>query len=230
MKILVLEPAEPDDAVADKTAKIISILKKLGHEVLSALPDARLYERVTSNKPDVVFNLASAYAADKANRIPAILEIADVRYTGPGILGLSLNRFYSFLFPLLLASGVHTVPFEVMKAGQFSQPDGLCYPLILFREGIRFGQGIDNESELKAAMNESVPREDVIIFGSVNGKKESLFILDSIPFLTSSNGLCLEPALKTYRLIEARGLARIDFLSTDEMLLTSIDSSTGSPG
>lgn len=225
MKILVLESAEPDDAGADKTAKVISILGKLGHEVLEALPDVRLFEQVVNLQPDVVFNLAGAYEAEKANRVPAILEIADVRYTGPGMLGLSLNRFYSMLFPLLLMSGVHTAPFKVMKAGQFSPPDGLRYPLTLFPEGIRFGQVLENEGELKAAMGVIAPREDVIVFGSVTGEAESLFILDSIPFLNSGNSLCLEPALKAYGLIEARGLARFDFLRSDEMFLNGIDSS-----
>jgi D-alanine-D-alanine ligase-like ATP-grasp enzyme len=230
MKILVLEPAEPDDAEVDKTGRVLSILNQLGHEVLEALPDALLYEQVIKRKPDVVFNLASAYEAEKANRVPVVLEIADVSYTGSGILGLSLNRFYNLLFPLLAASGVQTVPFKVMKAGQFTHPDGLGYPLTLFREGARLGQVLENEDELKTAMRVIAPREDVIVFGFVKGEKESLFILDSIPFLTSSNSPCLEPALKTYALIEARGLARFDFVRSDSMLLSGIDSAPDSLG
>ena len=57
----------------------------------------------------------------------------------------------------------------------------------------------------------------------VSGEKSSIYILDSAPFLGPVNPDYLEPALKAYELLEARGLARFDFVENGSFYLDEID-------
>ena len=189
------------------------------------IPSIKLFEHVILQKPDVVFNLVSVFDDEKANRIPAILEIANVPYTGAGMLCLSLNRFYNQLFPLLSNSGIKVVPFITMKAEKYCEPNNLNYPLSIFQEGSCLSHEVRTEENLKSAIIVTQPHEELIVFGSIKGKRESLFILDNIPFVTQNNRPCLESALKVKELIEARGLVRYDFILTNDVLFAGFDSS-----
>ncbi|HUV15619.1 MAG TPA: hypothetical protein VMW28_03535 [Pelolinea sp.] len=224
MKILVIEPAEPDQSWTEKTCQVVSILKKLGYAVFKAAANGMLYEKVIREKPDVVFNLAGN-DNETARRIPAILEIADVRYTGSCMMALSFNRFYNLMFPLLADSGIPTAPFVVMKAGQTIPVDHLHYPLTLFREGLCSGQNLDTLADLRSALKSIPIHDEVIVFGYMKGEREHLYLLDGAPIMTAGNRLCLKPALKAYDVMEARGLARFDFMRSDEVLLSGVDMS-----
>ena len=158
----------------------------------------------------MVFNLASIYSWDKANLIPAVLEIAGVRYTGSGILGLSLARNYSRLFPLLLNSGIRVPPFAVIKAGNPSSR-GLQYPLALLREGTQGQVNLRNAKDLHRTVEQFPVDEEVLLMEHMAGERVSLFILDRTPFPRDGLKRYLAPAQKTYDILEARGLARFDF-------------------
>ena len=101
MKIVVLEPAEPDSTGAKKIERICSLLESSGHEVLRQTADSGMYAALLQSAPEVVFNLASIYGWKRTNLVPAVLEIAGMRYTGSNLLSLSLARNYTKRFPLL---------------------------------------------------------------------------------------------------------------------------------
>ena len=136
MKIVVLEPEEPDSTGAKKIERICSLLESSGHEVLRQTADSGMYAALLQSAPEVVFNLASIYGWKRTNLVPAVLEIAGMRYTGSNLLSLSLARNYTKRFPLLLASGVPMVDFAVMKAGEAAVPPGFDFPLTLYCDGI----------------------------------------------------------------------------------------------
>jgi D-alanine-D-alanine ligase-like ATP-grasp enzyme len=223
MKIVILEPVEPDSTTAKKISHIHSLLNKNGDELIHQIADNNLFASVMRHQPDVVFNLASIYGWEKTNLIPALLEIAGVRYTGSSMMGLSLARHASKLFPLLLASGVPMAPFVITKAGDPALPDDFYYPLALFCDGFRRGQAIKNQSELKKALKNLPVREDVAIQELVSGEISSIYILDSVPFLSHKDPNLIEYAIKAYQLFEARGLARFDFVKSDGHYLDNID-------
>ena len=173
--------------------------------------------------PEVVFNLASIYGWERTNLVPAVLEIAGVRYTGSNLLSLSLARNYTKRFPLLLASGVPMVEFAVMKAGEAAVPDGFDFPLTLYCDGVYDEMTINSRAELKEALKDYPPREDLVLQKMVSGERSSIYILDSAPFLPPEDPAYLEPALKAYELLEARGLARFDFVESGSFYLDEID-------
>ena len=192
-------------------------------QVLRQTADSGMYAALLKSAPEVVFNLASIYGWKRTNLVPAVLEIAGVRYTGSNLLSLSLARNYTKRFPLLLASGVPMVEFAVMKAGEAAVPAGFDFPLTLYCDGVYDEMTINSRAELKEALKDYPPREDLVLQKMVTGERSSIYILDSAPFLPPENPACLEPALKAYELLEARGLARFDFIKTDSFYLDEID-------
>jgi len=223
MKIVLLEPAEPDSTGAKKIERISELLESSGHEVLRQTADRNMYASLLKSAPEVVFNLASIYGWKGTNLVPAVLEIAGVRYTGSNLLSLSLARNYTKRFPLLLASGVPMVEFAVMKTGEAAVPAGFDFPLTLYCDGVYDEMAINSRAELKEALKDYPPREDLVLQKTVSGERASIYILDSTPFLPPENPAYLEPALKAYELLEARGLARFDFIEADSFYLDEID-------
>ena len=223
MKILLLSLRNSSSANLEKISEIKIDLMRIGHQVFEIKADASMYQVLKSRKPDLVFNLASVYDEEKANRIPAILEIAGVSYTGSGMLGLSFNRFYNQLFPLVSESGIDTMPFRTIKADESGLLHDLTFPVTLFREGSCKKSLFGEASEIRKFLRTLPPHDEVILFNALKGKPISIFILNRIPFLTKDNHPCLEAASRIYDLIEARGLARFDFIIHDGILFASMD-------
>ena len=82
---------------------------------------------------------------------------------------------------------------------------------------------INSRAELDEALKDYPPREDLVLQKMISGERSSIYILDSAPFLPPENPAYLEPALKAYELLEARGLARFDFIETGSFYLDEID-------
>jgi D-alanine-D-alanine ligase-like ATP-grasp enzyme len=223
MKIVSLEPAEPDSTGTKKIERICKLLESNGHEVLRQAADNSMFASILKYAPDVVFNLASIYGWERTNLIPAILEIAGVQYTGSNLLSLSLARNYTKRFPLLMASEVPMAAFEIIKAGNTTVPAGFHFPLTLYCDGIYDEMTIKSQTELVKELINYPPREDLVLQKVVSGEKSSIYILDSVPFLPPENPDYLEPSIKAYQLLEARGLARFDFVENGNFYLDEID-------
>jgi D-alanine-D-alanine ligase-like ATP-grasp enzyme len=223
VKILLLEPAEPDPDSTVKTHQVFDLLKQLGYEVIELPLKTDLYENVMREKPDIVFNLASIYAWNNTNLLPAILEIAGVPYTGSGMLGLSLVRNFTKLFPLLSESGIRVAPYTIIKTGSTIPNIELHYPLHLYIDGTRHNLVLANDLELKNALQALPSQTEVVLQEHRHGEVLSQYILDATPFLFSLTESYWKPALEIYQLMEARGLVRIDFIQSDEPLMIGIE-------
>jgi D-alanine-D-alanine ligase-like ATP-grasp enzyme len=199
------------------------LLNRLGYEVKEQTCGPTLYERVRKDHPGVVFNLSSIYGWDKSNLVPAVLEIAGVRYTGSGMLGLSLARNYTRLFPLLQNSGVRVPPFQLVGSRDLAGIHGMQFPLQVYQDGKKNPIFIKNSIELEKILRKLALHEKVLLMEPVAGKKQSLFILDGMPFLTSPGEAYIELAQKAFQLMEAKGLARFDFLEGSQPTLINIE-------
>lgn len=197
-------------------------MTRLGYEVVERGYGKSLLSSLWKDHPDVVFNLPSIYAWEGTNLIPAILEIAGVRYTGSGMLGLSLARNDTKLFPLLLNSGIRVPAFVIIPAGSPASR-GLHYPLTLYRDNLPRGLRLSSEPELVRAVNLCPESEEVCLQEQAPGERVSLFMLDQTTFLGAGGQPYRAIARKAYEVIEARGLARFDFVCSDEPLLEGVD-------
>jgi len=223
MKILLLDPEESEPDSKNKIYKISALIKQLGHEVIESKANKAFYEKVISEKPDVVFNLASIYSLGNCNLIPAILEIADVRYTGSGLLGLSLARSYTKLFALLLQSGIPLDPFIISKVKVGVGHNHLRYPLRLLRDGCCQNTVVSNNLELKRAIK-SIPQQgDIVLQECSPDSTKNIFLCNSLVFPANAESRFVNPASEVYHLIEARGIVRLDFRDSDRAPLTGIE-------
>jgi hypothetical protein len=177
-----------------------------------------LLKYLRKDHPDVVFNLASIYAWENTNLIPAVLEIGGIRYTGSGILSLSLARNYTRLFPLLLNSGIKVPEFVLQIAGS-SFPERLSFPLVLFRDGYVEGQPLKDRDGLVRALRPLPVGEEVVLLRPADGPRVSLYLLDGAPFIGFCGQPYLEIAQRACTLLEARGLVRFDFICSEEPIL-----------
>jgi D-alanine-D-alanine ligase len=110
MKILVLfdfaHPTDPNETFSPESLKeqdkpteacVLACLQRLGHEVgtLAVFNDVRaIVEKVTTFKPDIVFNLSESFQHDRSHEpnLPALLDLMGVRYTGSGPEALLLCK------------------------------------------------------------------------------------------------------------------------------------------
>lgn len=223
MKILLLAPAAPDPALEIRIGEIEHILQQLGHSVVRQPFNPDLYSEVMQAKPDVVFNLASVFSWEKTAYIPAILEIAGVRYTGSGFLTLSLARNPTMLMPLLEKSGIALPSYLIVKAGDGLPAEALRFPLQICRNDVQAKPLVSNNKELEKALAQLPPQEEIVLRESSAQKPLSVYVLGATVLPQALDPALRDPALLAYRLLETRGLARFDFVQSEKPLLVKID-------
>ncbi len=225
MKICLLEPGDSHAkaGIENRQGQIRGLLEQLGHQVVEVPCSSTLYEGLRRQQPDVIFNISSVYGNGDAHLVPAIIEIVGLRYTGSGVLALSLGREYVRLFQLLFSAGIPLPPFRVIEAEKAGGQHDLHYPLALYRENGYQGSLVAGAEALTNLLRRASPHEKLLLVEQVKGRKMTVFVLDQeLLFHPQEEGFC-SLVRKTYQLIEARGLARFDFVWADEPILVGID-------
>ena len=225
MKIFLLKPSAETPAVNLKIGRIKAILNQSGYGVVEQCLSKDFFSQIIAEKPDVVFNLAGIFEWENTSYIPAILEIAAVPYTGSGFLALSLSRNPSKLLPLFEKSGVRLPPYKVMPAAQAIATHGLRFPLDLHRDGCPENISLSDDQALINTLRKLPQDEQITLREHPHDKIRSVFIINSIVLPNSTDPSLLSPALTAYRMLEARGLMRLDFTLGNEPLLISINAS-----
>ncbi len=223
MKICLLEPRDfrAKGGAENRQAQIRRLLEQLGHQVVEISCSAMLYAELRKQHPDVVFNLPSIYGVGEGHLIPAIIEMAGLRYTGSGVLALSLGTRYARLFPLLFSAGIPLPPFRIVE--QTDSQHDLRYPLMLYRDHGCSGSVVADGKALSDLLRLAGPHEKLLLVEQVKGRKVSLFALDQEPIFCPPEYEVCSLVKKTYQLIEARGLVHFDFVWADTPTLVSID-------
>ncbi|HEY5957986.1 MAG TPA: GNAT family N-acetyltransferase [Polyangiaceae bacterium] len=224
MKVCLLGPGHALAGWGDegRPAQIRLLLEQLGHEVVALACSRTLYAALRRQQPDVVFNCAVPSDADKEHLVPAILEIAKLRYTGAGLLALSLGRNYVRLFPLLASVGIPLPPFRVVESEQVKhQP--LAGPVVIYRDGEYSGTLVSSSEALTALLVSAAPHEKLLLVEQPNHRRVTRFALGQEPLfppITEELGSLVK---KCCELIEARGLIRFEFALADKPMLVSVD-------
>src|SRR6266852_5048226 len=87
---------------------IASVLRGLGHEVTKLGDGRELVERLLARPPDLVFNFAEGQGVGRAReaRVPALLELLGIPYTGSDPLTLAATLDKDCAKRLVAADGV----------------------------------------------------------------------------------------------------------------------------
>ncbi len=225
MRICLLEPGDSHTraGIENRQEQIRDLLEQLGHQVVEVSCSSKLYEGLRRQNPDVIFNVSSIYGNGDAHLVPAIIEIAGLRYTGSGVLALSLGREYVSLFPLLFSAGIPLPPFRALEAEEVNSQDDLHYPLMLYRENGYQSSLVTGDEALSDLLVVASPHEKLLLVEQVTGRKITVFVLDQQPLFYPLEEEFCALVKRAYQLIEARGLARFDFVWADGPVLVDID-------
>jgi D-alanine-D-alanine ligase len=162
-----LEPGQPDDLQEEfdspaTVEAIAAVLRGLGHTV-EMLGDGReMLARVLHDPPDFVFNFAEGQGVGRSReaRVPAVLEMLGIPYTGSDPLTLAATLDKDCAKRLVASVGI-SVPGGFTVTGEVTcgHPyQSLSYPLIVkpnwegSSKGIRGKCVVDNAGELMAAL------------------------------------------------------------------------------
>lgn len=107
---------ETIDAIADA-------LRELGHEVETLGDGAELLHRLLAHKPDFAFNFAEGTGVSRSReaRVPAVLEMLGIPYSGSDPLTLAVTLDKDFAKRLVVAAGVRTPRWVTIDPRQLSQ-------------------------------------------------------------------------------------------------------------
>jgi D-alanine-D-alanine ligase len=174
---------------------IAAALRRLGHEVVKLGDGRGLIERLLRRPPELVFNIAEGQGVSRAReaRVPALLEMLDVPYTGSDPLTLAATLDKDCAKKLVAAAGV-AVPASILL-----QPEddprrklldaGLPFPVILkpawegSSKGIRGkclvdtpGEAAEVVEELRRAYQQPILAEEY-----VEGRELTVGVLGNDP-------------------------------------------------
>ncbi len=225
MKICLLEPRDvyAKRAAENGQSPIRRLLEQLGHQVVELSCNPTLYAELREQHPDVVFNASSVYGTGQGHLVPAVIEMAGLRYTGSGVLALSLGTKYARLFPLLFAAGIPLPPFRVLEVGHPGRLHDLRYPLMHYGNNGPPGSAVANDAALSDVFRLACPHEEVLLIEQVKGRKVTIFALDQVPLFHPVENEVRSLVRETCQLVEARGLMRFDLVWADTPTLVSVD-------
>jgi D-alanine-D-alanine ligase len=191
-------------------AAIAEALESLGHEVeLLGYGEPLLARLVAGPRPDLVWNFAEGHGSGRSReaRVPAVLEMLDIPYTGSDPLTLAVTLDKACAKRLVASHGVPTPQWFLYEGDADSlehAAEGLTYPVFVkpayegSSKGILNSSILQNLDELRAALAQlfEVYRQPVLVeefidgdeltVGCVgNGVPEILGIMRVVPRSTS---------------------------------------------
>lgn len=142
---------------------IASVLRNLGHEVVLLGDGRELLQRLLADPPEFVFNFAEGQGVGRAReaRVPAVLEMLGIPYTGSDPLTLAVTLDKDCAKRLVASEGVPVPPGMVIEPGDdLSRLNAaqLTFPVIVKPAWEGSSKGIRNKCLVKtaAALRETV--------------------------------------------------------------------------
>jgi len=137
MKIVLLHTKDAVDGEEDPVlGQIEGALHTGAHETRRVMVDSvvePLVSALTSERPDLVINLAESFAGKSAleSNIAALLNLLDLRYTGSSPAGLLVAGDKTLSKKVLLFHGIKTPQFVTVYRGMVDWAGDVSFPLIV---------------------------------------------------------------------------------------------------
>ena len=140
---------------------IREVLAGEGHEIFLLGGDLSVAEKIKSRRIDFVFNIAEGFRGrSREAHIPALLELAEIPYSGSDPLGLALTLDKSLTKRIALSLGIPTPAFWILQ--ERSEAEEIPGPFPLFVKPLWEGssKGIRRSSRAsdRAALEKEVER------------------------------------------------------------------------
>ena len=137
MKIVLLHTKDAVDGEEDPVlGQIENALSHGGHETRRVMVDSSVepvVHALTSDRPDLVINMAEAFAGKSAleSNIAALLNLLDLRYTGSSPAGLLVAGDKTLSKKVLRFHGIKTPEFATVYRGMVDWAGDVQFPLIV---------------------------------------------------------------------------------------------------
>lgn len=190
-------PGVPDDLHEEfdspKTIdSIAEVLRGLGHDIVKLGDGRELLERLLADPPDFVFNFAEGQGVGRAReaRVPAVLEMLGIPYTGSDPLTLAVTLDKDCAKRLVASEGIAVPPGLVVRPGETIEGDsGLTFPVLIKPAWEGSSKGIRNHClvEEPDRLAESVDallrdyRQPVLIEEFIQGDELTVGLLGNDP-------------------------------------------------
>lgn len=145
--------AEWDD---DDTIEAVRDALSIKHDVIMIEADEGAYNKLKSNRPQIVFNIAEGlWGQSRESQIPAMLDMLKIPYTGSGPLTLGICLDKARAKEILSYHDIPTAGFFVASSPLAVFHSPLSYPLIVkplyegSSKGIRNNSIVNDETELR---------------------------------------------------------------------------------
>ncbi len=137
MKVVVLHTKDAVDGEEDPVlGQLDQALRNGGHEPRRVMVDAAVepvVHELTSDRPDIVINLAESFAGKSAleSSVAGLLNLIDLRYTGSSPAGLMVAGDKTLSKKVLLFHGIKTPQFVTVYRGMVDWAGDVDFPLIV---------------------------------------------------------------------------------------------------
>ena len=157
--------AEAEHDTRDTIDVLSEAIASLGHEVVELEATDELPSLLPHAAIDVVFNIAEGWAGrHRESEVPALLELLRIPYTGsdPACCAVTLDK--ALAKRVVLAAGLPTAPFLVMRTGAERLPRGFSLPAFVkplhegSSKGIESGNVVESEADLRARVRDLIER------------------------------------------------------------------------
>jgi D-alanine-D-alanine ligase len=166
---------------------IRKVLEEMGHSCQLLGYGQKAIEKILKDRPDFVFNIAEGYyGRSREAHMPALLEMLDIPFSGPGPLtaGISLDKICAK--KLALSVKIPTPGFVEVEPDIPYDLQNLAFPLIVKPAyegssiGIRQDSKVDNEQDLNKKikwLKKNYPGQPVVIEQFIAGREFTVGVL-----------------------------------------------------
>ncbi len=191
LKPVVKEPHLPADYYSECDSKktvefIVAALKKAKHTVLLVEADENLSVWLAKNPVDLAFNIAEGFEGESREaRVPALLELMGIPYTGSGVLALALALDKARSKQLFRFAGIPTPNFQLFNHPDEALDPHLKYPIIVkpncegSAKGIMASSVVQDERALRAQVRHvfEAYSQEVLVEEYIEGTELTVGIL-----------------------------------------------------
>ncbi len=140
-----------DDPAVIRT--LTSHLRGCGYDVIPIEANEKAYGKLLKNKNkiDLAFNYSEGiYGLDRECHLPAMLEMLQIPYLGCPPLAAALILDKAKTKEVLIANGVSTLPFQVIRSDKEPIVRALKFPMIVKPKSQGSSAGITNQSVVRS--------------------------------------------------------------------------------
>jgi D-alanine-D-alanine ligase len=150
--------------VEERAEQVLEHLRALGINARGYPGDQYFVTNLHIDDPDLVLNLVDTLKGRDAlqTSIPAALELTNIPYTGAGMQGLVIGNNRDLIKQLLVANGIPTPEFQVIRRAGTSVRADLGVPLIVKLNESGGSVGIDNNA-VKETTEAAQARSDELL-------------------------------------------------------------------